>query len=150
MEIGHEIGGIIAAPVALSGDGTRPDPEASAEVPMARRPGGKAVNRKARQRNVPRAPRAARTAAASETSSLDAGAVPPVGTPDAREAISLDPPRRVVPPRAAFAGSILTDRERSDYHYVERDLRSIGILTAAMAVLLVVAWFAFNALGLTS
>jgi hypothetical protein len=116
---------------------------------MARRPGGKAVNRKARQRNVPRAPRTPRAAAGAGTPPLDATPVPPVGTPDAREAISLDPPRRLVAPRAAFAGSTLTDRERADYHYVERDLRNIGVLTAVMAVLLVAAWLAFNALGLT-
>ena len=116
---------------------------------MARRPGGKAVSRKARQRNVPRVPRTPREAAATGQAPIDATPVPPIGTPDAREAISLDPPRRVVPPRAAFAGSTLTDRERADYHYVERDLRNIGVLTAIMAVLLLVAWFAFSALGFT-
>jgi hypothetical protein len=117
-----------------------------AEVPMARRPGGKAVNRKARQRNVPRPPRAS---APTGDAVVVPAPVPPVGTPDAREAISLDPPRRVVAPPGAGAGSTLTDRERADYHYVERDLRNIGVLTAIMAVLLVAAWFAFNALGLT-
>jgi hypothetical protein len=148
IEIGHEIGGIIAAPIAGSGDGPRPIRTQQRE-PMARRPGGKAVNRKARQRNVPRAPRTPRAAATIGAPPVDATPVPPVGTPDAREAISLDPPRRVVPPRAALAGSTLTDRERADYHYVERDLRNIGVLTAVMAVLLVAAWLAFNALGLT-
>ena len=113
---------------------------------MARRV-GKAANRKARQRNVPRTPRAA---AAAGVAPIDATPVPPVGTPDAREAISLDPPRRLVPPRAALAGSTLTDRERAAYHYVERDLRNIGVLTAVMAALLLLAWLAFNALGLTS
>ena len=42
----------------------------------------------------------------------------------------------------------MTTSERAEYHYVERDLRNIGILTAIMAVLLFVAWFAFSALGL--
>jgi hypothetical protein len=103
---------------------------------VARR-AGKAASRKARQRNVPRA---ARPAAPTP--------IPPVGTPDAREAISLDPPRRVTPPVAAGIGSSLSLRERAEYHYVERDLRNIGILTALMAVLLLAAWLAFSALGL--
>ena len=112
---------------------------------MARRV-GKAASRKARQRNVPRAPR---PAAPAVSAPLDVTPVPPVGTPDAREAISLDPPRRIVPPRAALAGSTLTERERAGYHYVERDLRNIGVLTAVMAALLLLAWLAVTALGLT-
>jgi hypothetical protein len=76
--------------------------------------------------------------------------VPPVGTPDAREAEALDPPRRTSLPAAAAAGSHLTSREEAEYHYVERDLRNIGILTAAMVVLLLVAWAAVQALGLTA
>lgn len=107
---------------------------------MARRAGGKAANRKARQRNVPRPPR---TAPAPTP-------VPPVGTPDAREAISLDPPRRSASAGTAAGPSALSGRDRAEYHYVERDLRNIGVLTAVMAVLLLVAWFAFSALGLTS
>ena len=107
---------------------------------MARR-AGKAANRKARQRNVPRAPRAVAAPQPVQP-------VPPVGTPDAREAISLDPPRRVSAPIAAGAGSTLTTRERAEYHYVERDLRNIGILTAVMVVMLIVAWLAFSGLGL--
>ncbi len=46
------------------------------------------------------------------------------------------------------AGSQLTATERSEYHYVERDLRDIGILTAVMAALLFVAWLIFSASGL--
>jgi hypothetical protein len=76
--------------------------------------------------------------------------VPPAGTPDAREAEALDPPRRTTPPAAAVAGSHLTSREQADYHYVERDLRNIGVLTAAMVVLLFVAWAVVRALGLTA
>lgn len=71
-----------------------------------------------------------------------------MGTPDAREAVSLDPPRRSVPPVAATAGSTLTVRERAEYHYVERDLRNIAVLTVVMALGLVAAWFAFSQLGL--
>jgi hypothetical protein len=107
------------------------------EVPMARR-AGKAANRKARQRYVPRTPRPA--AAATP--------VPPVGTPDAREATSLDPPRRTAGASARAAGSELSSNQRAEYHYVERDLRNIGILTAVMAAMLVASWFVFSALGL--
>jgi hypothetical protein len=105
---------------------------------VARR-AGKAASRKARQRNVPRAP--ARPAGAPTP-------VLPGVTPDAREATSLDPPRRVTAPAAAGIGSSLSVRERAEYHYVERDLRNIGILTALLGVLLFVAWLAFSAVGL--
>ncbi|MEO6060092.1 MAG: hypothetical protein ABIQ05_09010, partial [Candidatus Limnocylindria bacterium] len=50
-------------------------------------------------------------------------------------------------PRFAVSGpSRLGDRAAADYHYVVRDLRSIGILVAGMAVLLIVAVVAFGAL----
>ena len=104
---------------------------------MARR-AGKAASRKARQRNVPRA--AARPAAPIPA--------PLVAGPDAVETTSVDAPRRVTPPVAAGIGSSLSLRERAEYHYVERDLRNIGILSALLAVLLFVAWLAFSALGL--
>jgi hypothetical protein len=110
------------------------------EVPMARR-AGKAANRKARQRYVPRTPRPAATAATP---------IPPVGTPDAREASALNPPRRTAAAGARAAGSQLSSNQRAEYHYVERDLRNIGILTAVMAAMLVASWFVFNALGLVS
>jgi hypothetical protein len=45
-------------------------------------------------------------------------------------------------------GSGLSARDRADYHYVERDLRNIGILTLIMAAMLLVAWLIFNATGL--
>ena len=111
---------------------------------MARR-AGKAANRKARQRSA--AQRAASRPAAA-TPPPTATPVPPVGTPDAREAVSLAPPKRVTAPVASGLGSTLTTSERAEYHYVERDLRNIGILSAAIAVLMFLAWFAFSALGL--
>ncbi len=121
---------------------------------MARR-AGKAANRKARQRKVARSQTAPRPTTPIEPITSTAGSapapaplpVPPVGTPDAREAASLTPPRRSTAPLAARGGSQLSARERGEYHYVERDLRDIGILTAAMAALLLVAWIAFRALG---
>jgi len=48
----------------------------------------------------------------------------------------------------AVTGSTLTASERSEYHYVERDLRNIGILSLVMVGLLALAWFLFTASGL--
>jgi hypothetical protein len=113
---------------------------------MARRP-GKATSRKARQRYVPRQPR-------------PAPPVAPTNDPGAETSTSVEAPepRRAAPapvsaPRPAATsiystGSSLTARERADYHYVERDLRNIGILTAIMAALLLGAWLLFTATGL--
>ncbi|MCA1587786.1 MAG: hypothetical protein LC744_03750 [Chloroflexi bacterium] len=101
---------------------------------------GKAASRRARQRPVKRPLQHVVLPPA-------ASPVPPVGTPDAREAISLDPPRRVVQPFGAV-GSTLSARERAEYHYVERDLRNIAVLTALMALGLLAAWIAFSQLGL--
>jgi hypothetical protein len=112
---------------------------------MARRP-GKAASRKARQRYVPKTPRPAPTPVPQ--ADAEAVAIPPVGTPDAREAVSLDPPRRTTPVTYGTGGSTLSVRERAEYHYVERDLRNIGILSLVMAILLVGAYFLFNAVGL--
>jgi hypothetical protein len=105
---------------------------------MARR-AGKAASRKARQRYQPRTPRPAPTPA-PEAVSAD---VPEVSTTTAAE-----PARRSAPVAYATAGSTLSTRERAEYHYVERDLRNIGILTLVMLIVLVAAWFVFNGLGL--
>ena len=103
---------------------------------------GKAASRRARQRPVRRPLQHVTLPPPT------ASAVPPVGTPDALEAESLDPPRRITPPVAATAGSTLTSRERAEYHYVERDLRNIAILTLVMAIGLLAAWFLFSQTGL--
>ena len=107
---------------------------------MARR-AGKASSRTARHRNVPRPQRTA-------PPRVEAEVVPPVGTPDAREAASLTPPRRMTPVVAGSGRSQLSSADRAEYHYVERDLRSIGILSAVMAALLLLAWVVFVALDL--
>ena len=110
---------------------------------MARR-AGKAASRKARQRYVPKTPRPAATPA-PEVTSVDR----PATIDDAPiEAPAAEPRRRSAPVAYATTGSTLTLRERAEYHYVERDLRNIGILTALMAVLLLVAWVVFTATGL--
>jgi hypothetical protein len=111
------------------------------EVPMARR-AGKAASRKARQRKVHR-PIGATPAAPVSAPPPDVDAA----TPPSPAAAAPAAPRR-----AAVAGSASASRlsgsERSEYHYVERDLRDIAILTAVMAALLFVAWLAFSATGL--
>ena len=115
---------------------------------MARRPGGKAASRRSRQR---RAQRPAPPPSVSATPSLEEAGL------EERAEESREEPRKasapaVSAPSAARAyaggGSSLTDRERAEYHYVERDLRNIGILTVLMFALLIAAWFAFNALGI--
>jgi hypothetical protein len=117
---------------------------------MARR-AGKAASRRSRQRRAQRPP-----------PPPGAAAPPPVedaGLEERAEESREEPRRASAPmvsaPSAARAyagtgGSSLTERERAEYHYVERDLRNIGILTAVMIALLIVAWVVFNALGLVS
>ncbi len=115
---------------------------------MARRPGGKAASRRSRQR---RAQRPLPPPSVPATPSVDEAGL------DERAEESREEPRKASAPvvsapsaARAFAGggSSLTDRERAEYHYVERDLRNIGILTLLMIGLLIVAWFVFNALGI--
>lgn len=72
--------------------------------------------------------------------------VPPVGTPDAREAATLEPPKRTSTVSAS-GPSGLGQQARTEYHYVERDLRNIGVLSAVMAVLLLAAWLVFSLAG---
>ena len=113
---------------------------------MARR-SGKAASRRSRQR------RAQRQAPPTPVTRAPAVEAEPVDRADqARDEprrASAEAPSAPSPARAYAAGSSsLTARERAEYHYVERDLRNIGILTAILLALLVAAWFAFNALGL--
>ncbi|HSK94717.1 MAG TPA: hypothetical protein VLA76_11765 [Candidatus Angelobacter sp.] len=106
---------------------------------------GKAASRRARQRAAQRGSRPAPSLPRPQ-----ADAVPPIGTPDAREAESLNPPPPAAAPEPVMGESRLSGRAQSDYHYVERDLRSIGIITLAMVAMLLVAWVVFQSLGLTT
>lgn len=110
---------------------------------MARR-AGKAASRKARQRKVQRSP-----APSPITRAIDAVPVPaPAPALEPRPtAATPGPTRRSRPAALSLGGSTLTDTERSEYHYVERDLRNIAILTAVMVGLLLVAWVIFTATG---
>jgi hypothetical protein len=116
---------------------------------MARRV-GKAAARKSRQRRVQRSasrPAPAPAPASPPASDVAAEAGLPAAIPTARRTA---PPAPATVASSSSAGSTLSLRERAEYHYVERDLRNIGILTLIMVVLLVAAWFAFRALGLIS
>jgi Tfp pilus assembly protein FimV len=113
---------------------------------MARR-AGKAASRRSRQRRAKRA-----TQLPSAAGARSAEAEPAAPAEEVREEArrpSGATPSAPSPARAyAGGGSTLTARERAEYHYVERDLRNIGVLTAILLALLLAAWFAFNALGL--
>jgi len=104
---------------------------------MARR-AGKAANRKARQRTAQR-----------QAHRPDTHAPPPTApSPSVPDATATPAPARPSPTPTSGVGSTLTTRERAEYHYVERDLRNIGLLTVLMAVLLLVAYIGANALSL--
>jgi hypothetical protein len=118
---------------------------------MARR-SSKAGSRRSTRRNrvAPRRPPvpAAPTAPARRP---EAAAATP--EPEEREADAARERRPSSPPAtAAYAGvsSALGERARAEYHYVGRDLRNIAILTAIMAILLLVAWLVVPALGLVN
>lgn len=59
---------------------------------------------------------------------------------------------RTARPASKFAGlygsSRLSEQAHLEYHYVERDLRNIGVLVAVMLVLLIVAAIVLNAIGI--
>jgi hypothetical protein len=119
---------------------------------MARR-AGKAASRRARQQRRAQRPTPPPSTAAPPPSAT----APPVDAVVV-EGLAVEPreePRRASAPvvsapspaRAyASGGSTLTDRERAEYHYVERDLRNIGILTAILFALLIAAWFVSSAI----
>lgn len=116
---------------------------------MARR-AGKAASRRNRQRRAQR-PLPPPPVARVPAQSVEETPLEERGEESREEPRRASAPTPSAPSAArAFAGggSSLTDRERAEYHYVERDLRNIGILTAILLVLLIAAWFVFNALGL--
>jgi hypothetical protein len=115
---------------------------------MARR-AGKAATRRSRQRRAQRPippPPATAPPPGEDVAVPERAAVPrqePREEPQRASAPVVSAPS---PARAyAAGGSSLTDRERAEYHYVERDLRNIGILTVILFALLIAAWFVANA-----
>jgi hypothetical protein len=118
---------------------------------MARR-GGKAANRRDRQRKAQR-----RTLQRPAPTTGPIGGVVSEAVEAAAERRSAPPPPPAAPaaragradPRFAVAGpSRLSERAAAEYHYVRRDLRNIVVLVVVMAVLLGVAVVAFSVLGI--
>jgi len=118
---------------------------------MARR-GGKAANRRDRQRKAqrrmlqrpaaPAQPVTGGVAEAVEAAAERRGvASPPISAPPAR-AGRADPRFTVSGP------SRLSERAADEYHYVRRDLRNIAVLVVVMAILLGAAVVAFSTLGI--
>ena len=121
---------------------------------MARR-GGKAANRRDRnrraQRKAPLRPAVAqRPPVDAVTDAIEAAAERRAEAAPARPSPTPAPTRGArSDPRFAVAGpSRLSERAASEYHYVMRDLRNIGVLVVVMGVLLVAAVIGFSALGI--
>lgn len=122
---------------------------------MARR-GGKAANRRDRQRQAqrralqrPAAPARPITGVVSDAIDAAAGRraeAAPARSPASSPALTRGARHD---PRFAVAGpSRLSERAAAEYHYVRRDLRNIALLVVMMGVALGVAVFAFDALGI--
>ena len=119
---------------------------------MARR-GGKAANRRDRQRRAQKRAQQRPAPAPRPVSSTLSEAIE--GAAEQRAAAAPVAPATQLTrgarhdPRFAVAGpSRLGERAAADYHYVRSDLRNIAILVAIMAVLLGAAVVAFGALGI--
>jgi hypothetical protein len=118
---------------------------------MARR-GGKAANRRDRQRKAqrrtlqrPQAP--ARPIGDGVSEAIEEAAERRAETAAAPAPAPLRPRR--ADPRFAVAGpSRLSERAADEYHYVRRDLRNIAVLIVVMAILLGAAVVAFSVLGI--
>ncbi|MEP6468380.1 MAG: hypothetical protein ABJC24_01270 [Chloroflexota bacterium] len=139
---------------------------------MARR-GGKAASRRSRRKQRAAGTRPAgfgAPSAGSSTGSSPQADSSPAASPedvaetgdafelaDARVRAATAPPMSSTPlrkaraadPRVTLGGtSRLTERALAEYHYVGRDLRNIAVLMVVLAVLLAVATFAVNTLGI--
>jgi len=120
---------------------------------MARR-GGKAANRRDRQRRAqrratqrPAAPPRPITGVVSEA--VEAAAEQRnESAPAASPAAPLTRGARSDPRFAVAGPSRLSERAAAEYHYVRRDLRNIGVLVVVMAVLLGAAVVAYGAMGI--
>lgn len=121
---------------------------------MAKR-GGKAASRRSRQRPVrrpappPRAAASAEGAPGAQSASAAAAARPTpsgeVATPATRDTRGE---RRAPAPDLPYRSSILSERAQAEYHYVAKDLRNIGVLTAVIGLLLALAFVLFRVVGL--
>lgn len=118
---------------------------------MARR-GGKAANRRDRQR---KAQRRTLQRPAPQSGPITGVVSEAVGAAAERRSEASTAPGATAPragradPRFLVAGpSRLSERAATEYHYVRRDLRNIAVLVVIMAVLLGVAVLAFSVLGI--
>lgn len=119
---------------------------------MARR-GGKAANRRDRQRKAQRRTLQRPTAQTGPITGVVSDAVEAVAE---RRSESAAPSPATPAPRAGRADprflvsgpSRLSERAATEYHYVRSDLRNIGVLVLVMAVLLAAAVVGFSVLGI--
>jgi hypothetical protein len=123
---------------------------------MARKT-GKAARRQTRQKRAqrsaqrsaqprpatPRATAPVEAEATTETTSGPAPAAAPANTPPAASSRPVGRRSRAGS-RLVPSGSTHLGHLREDYHYVERDLRNIALLTIVMVLILAVATIAFN------
>ena len=126
---------------------------------MARR-GGKAANRRDRQRRAQRRAQQRPPASARPNDGIVSDAVGDAVDALAERRAEAPAPRAASPgpgvhrgprpdPRFAVSGpSRLSERASAEYHYVRSDLRNIAVLVVAMAVLLGAAVVAFSVLGI--
>ena len=118
---------------------------------MARR-GGKAANRRDRQRKAQRRTLQRPPGPARPTTDAVSDAIETAAERRAESAATPPPPParpRHADPRFAVSGpSRLSERAADEYHYVRRDLRNIAVLMVVMAILLGIAVVAFSVLGI--
>lgn len=111
---------------------------------MARR--SKAASRRERQKRRDRGPRRPVPPTPPVPRAETRSATEATATPLATEG---RPPAPRPDPRTMQAGpSALGERARAEYHYVARELRSIGLLTALMLIALIGAWVVFRLAGI--
>lgn len=120
---------------------------------MPARRSGKASSRQSRQKRQQQrsSQRASLQRPMEPTVSADAAVSRPAPAP-AATTTSAAAPERTTKPASKFenlyGSSRLSEQAHLEYHYVERDLRNIGILILVMLALLAVATLAFNLLGI--
>ncbi|MDQ2853641.1 MAG: hypothetical protein M3R32_02140 [Chloroflexota bacterium] len=126
---------------------------------MARR-GGKAANRRDRQKRAQRRAQQRPADPGRPTGEVVSDAVGDAVEAMAERRAEMPPSRAGSPapgvhrgprpdPRFAVAGpSRLSERASAEYHYVRSDLRNIAVLVVVMAVLLGAAVVAFSVLGI--
>jgi hypothetical protein len=113
---------------------------------MARRAGKSSTRRARQRRHLQHAPRPAAPSPEATTApgeSVAAAAPRPSSSqPSAHRGRAADPRFQVAGP------SRLSERAIAEYHYVQRDLRNIGVLVVIMVALLAAGALIVNLLGI--